>query len=77
MLGALGYPQYYSTTPSYVVSCFSGEMGLSRAHDARHLISQKYRGLGSEILWKSLDEVDVLGHPGGRDRTAYGHTGQA
>ncbi|KAF8605379.1 WD40 repeat-like protein [Ceratobasidium sp. AG-I] len=50
-------------------------MRVSRTHDTRHLISQRYRDLGLETLWKSLDEVDVLGRPGGRDRTAYGHTG--
>lgn len=52
-------------------------MRLSRSHDARYLIKQRYQDLGSENLWKSLDEVDVLGRPGGRDRDAYGHTGQA
>lgn len=50
-------------------------MRLSRAYDTRHLIGQRYQALGSEHLWKSLDEVDVLGRPSGRDRGAYGHTG--
>ncbi|QRV87975.1 WD repeat protein [Ceratobasidium sp. AG-Ba] len=45
---------------------------FTRSQDVRHKIRERYQLLGSESLWKSLDEVDVLGC---QDRTSFGHTG--
>ncbi|KAG9127634.1 hypothetical protein FRC07_011378 [Ceratobasidium sp. 392] len=50
---------------------------FSKSQDVRYRLKQRYQQLGSELLWKSLDEVDVLGRTNPRERTTYGHTGQA
>ncbi|KAG8735374.1 hypothetical protein FRC12_018105 [Ceratobasidium sp. 428] len=48
---------------------------FSRSQDIRYRLKQRYQQLGSESLWKSLDEVAVLGGTNARERTTYGHTG--
>ncbi|KAL5636552.1 hypothetical protein ACGC1H_000491 [Rhizoctonia solani] len=47
----------------------------TKAHDMRGILKQRYSLLGSDRLWKSLDEVSVLGYEDVQSGTTYGHTG--
>ncbi|KAJ1309089.1 hypothetical protein OPQ81_004767 [Rhizoctonia solani] len=47
----------------------------TKAHDIRGILKERYSLLGSDHLWKSLDEVSVLGYEDIQGGTTYGHTG--
>ncbi|CUA69076.1 WD repeat protein iqw1 [Schizosaccharomyces pombe 972h-] [Rhizoctonia solani] len=47
----------------------------TKARDMRGILKQRYSLLGSDRLWKSLDEVSVLGYEDIQSGSIYGHTG--
>jgi hypothetical protein len=52
-------------------------MMSTKNNDIGVIFRQRYGLLGSERLWRSLDEVAVLGHENVETGSTYGHTGQA